>query len=45
MSLPSPVRPVPLRVVRDRGAIDVPGAERAVADLLVRWAATRRRCA
>jgi GTP cyclohydrolase I len=34
MSLPSPVRPVPLRVVRDRGAVDVPAAERAVADLL-----------
>ncbi len=34
MSLPSPTRPVPLRVVRDRGAIDVPAAERAVADLL-----------
>ncbi len=34
MSLPSPTRPVPLRVVRDRGTIDVPAAERAVADLL-----------
>ena len=29
-----PERPVPLRVVRERGAIDVPAAERAVADLL-----------
>jgi GTP cyclohydrolase I len=27
-------RPVPLRVVRERGAIDAPAAERAVADLL-----------
>jgi GTP cyclohydrolase I len=34
MSLPSLVHPVPLRVVRDRGAVDVPAAERAVADLL-----------
>ena len=34
MSLPVPARPVPLRVVRDRGAVDVPAAERAVADLL-----------
>jgi len=34
--LPSapPERPVPLRVVRERGAIDAPAAERAVADLL-----------
>ena len=38
MSAPRPAvppeRPVPLRVVRERGAIDVPAAERAVADLL-----------
>ncbi|MGY1779288.1 hypothetical protein [Geodermatophilus sp. SYSU D01036] len=27
-------RPVPLRVVRERGAVEVPAAERAVADLL-----------
>ena len=34
--LPSapPERPVPLRVVRERGTIDAPAAERAVADLL-----------
>jgi GTP cyclohydrolase I len=39
MSAPQPAgrtvdRPPPLRVVRERGAIDVPAAERAVADLL-----------
>jgi GTP cyclohydrolase I len=34
MSLPSIARPVPLRVVRDGGAIDGPAAERAVAELL-----------
>jgi GTP cyclohydrolase I len=39
MSAPQPAgrtvdRPLPLRVVRERGAIDVPAAERAVADLL-----------
>jgi GTP cyclohydrolase IA len=34
MSMPSSVRAVPLRVVRERGAVDVPAAERAVADLL-----------
>jgi GTP cyclohydrolase I len=34
MSLPSIARPIPLRVVRDDDAIDVPAAERAVADLL-----------
>src|SRR5215218_6176714 len=34
MSMPAPVRPVPLRVVREHGAVDVPAAERAVADLL-----------
>jgi GTP cyclohydrolase IA len=35
-ALPSapPERPVPLRVVRERGTIDAPAAERAVADLL-----------
>jgi GTP cyclohydrolase IA len=34
MSLPSISRPVPLRVVRERETVDVPAAERAVADLL-----------
>jgi GTP cyclohydrolase I len=40
MSAPRPAsdvpeqQPVPLRVVRERGGIDVPAAERAVADLL-----------
>jgi GTP cyclohydrolase IA len=34
MSMPSPLRPAPLRVVRERGVVDVPAAERAVADLL-----------
>ena len=39
MSAPQPAdgpvdRPVPLRVIRDHGAIDLPAAERAVADLL-----------
>jgi GTP cyclohydrolase I len=39
MSAPRPAeevadRPAPLRVVRERGAIDVPAVERAVADLL-----------
>jgi GTP cyclohydrolase IA len=34
MSLTSAVRPAPLRVVRERGVVDVPAAERAVGDLL-----------
>jgi GTP cyclohydrolase I len=39
MTAPRPVaetaeRPVPLRVVRDRAAVDIPAAERAVAQLL-----------
>jgi GTP cyclohydrolase IA len=34
MSMPAPARAVPLRVVREHGAVDVPAAERAVADLL-----------
>jgi GTP cyclohydrolase I len=39
VSAPRPLshdeRPIPLRVVRERGTIDVPAAERAVADLLL----------